>query len=201
MKKTSLLIGLGVGAALLLGACGEAKEKTDASSTEASSSTTVASSSSEGTEKSTASGESTESASDASVIDSMVESTDPKFPVGSEVILKADHMEGMKDAEATVTGAYETTLYEVTYESTTTGEKVENHKWVVQEELDTDQTDLKKGDKVKLKADHMDGMKDAEATIEDAVTETAYMVDYTPTNGDADVKDHKWVTADELEEA
>lgn len=47
----------------------------------------------------------------------------------------------------------------------------------------------------------MEGMKGAEATIEDAVTETAYMVDYTPTNGDDAVKDHKWVTADELEEA
>ena len=58
----------------------------------------------------------------------------PAFPVGSKAIINADHMPNMKGAEATIVGAYNTTVYMVNYTSTT-GEKVTNHKWLVESEL------------------------------------------------------------------
>ena len=47
---------------------------------------------------------------------SMKDAANPKFPVGSNVILLGDHMEGMKGANAQVVGAFDTTMYEVSYE-------------------------------------------------------------------------------------
>ena len=38
----------------------------------------------------------------------MKPASDPKYPVGSKVILTADHMEGMDGARASVVGAYAT---------------------------------------------------------------------------------------------
>ncbi len=58
----------------------------------------------------------------------------PAFPVGSKAIILADHLPNMKGAEATIVGAYDTTVYMVDYISTA-GEKVKNHKWVVESEL------------------------------------------------------------------
>lgn len=58
----------------------------------------------------------------------------PAFPIGSKAIINADHMPNMKGAEATIVGAYDTTVYMVDYISTT-GEKVRNHKWLVESEL------------------------------------------------------------------
>ena len=58
----------------------------------------------------------------------------PAFPVGSKAIINADHMPNMRGAEATIVGAYDTTVYMVDYISTT-GEKVKNHKWLVESEL------------------------------------------------------------------
>ncbi|WP_083489110.1 phage major capsid protein [Liquorilactobacillus uvarum] len=57
---------------------------------------------------------------------------------------------------------------------------------------------FKVGETVILKADHMPGMQGAMAKI-DAVNNGAYEVDYWPTDGSEEVKDHKWVTADEME--
>jgi hypothetical protein len=204
MKK-SLLFGISVGAALLLSACGQSSGNQESSS-ETSKSATATSNNMESMEDKAGSSDvmgsmDMDGTSDTSDINRMVENKDPKFPVGTKVILKTDHMEGMDGAEATVTGAFDTTLYEVSYKPTTGGEEVKNHKWVVQEELDTDKTDLKKGDKVTLKADHMEGMDGAKATIEKAVPGTAYMVDYKPTTGGEEVKNHKWLTDDELEKA
>lgn len=59
----------------------------------------------------------------------------PKFQVGSKATIQADHMKGMKGAEATIVGAYDTTAYIISYTPTTGGPKVENHKWVIQEEI------------------------------------------------------------------
>lgn len=59
------------------------------------------------------------------------EAKNPTYKVGSEVIIKSDHMEGMNGAEATVVGAYDTTVYTVSYTPTTGGKKVTNHKWVI----------------------------------------------------------------------
>jgi hypothetical protein len=44
----------------------------------------------------------------------------------------------------------------------------------------------------------MEGMKGATAEIDSAEETTVYMVDYTPTNGGEEVKNHKWVTESEL---
>jgi len=59
----------------------------------------------------------------------------PTYPVGTQVTLTTDHMEGMRDAPATVVGAYKTVAYAVNYTPTDGGPEVTNHKWVVQEEL------------------------------------------------------------------
>lgn len=127
------------------------------------------------------------------------EAKNPKYEVGSKAIINANHMEGMKGAEATIVGAYDTYVYKVTYTPTTGGEKVTDHKWVIQEELqDANEKPLKPGAKVVLNADHMEGMKDAEATIDSVVKTTIYMVDFTPTTGGDKVTNHQWLTESEL---
>ena len=127
------------------------------------------------------------------------EAANPKFKVGSQAIINADHMPGMNGATATIVGAYDTTVYAVSYTPTDGGPKVTNHKWVIHEELkDPGSAPLSPGTKVTLEADHMAGMKGAEATIDSAEQTTVYMVDYTPTTGGDPVKNHKWVVESEL---
>src|SRR5690625_1874304 len=67
----------------------------------------------------------------------MMPAEDPEFPVGTEVTLTADHMEGMEGATATITGAFETTTYSVSFTPTDGGDPVTDHKWVVHEELES----------------------------------------------------------------
>ena len=123
----------------------------------------------------------------------------PTYKVGSKAILQTDHMEGMKGAEATIVGAYDTTAYAVSYTPTTGGEKVKNHKWVIQEEIKgAGKEPLKPGTEVTLEADHMEGMKGATAEIDSAEPTTVYMIDYTPTTGGEKVTNHKWVKESEL---
>lgn len=123
----------------------------------------------------------------------------PTYKVGSKAIIKADHMEGMNGAEATIVGAYDTTAYAVSYTPTTGGEKVTNHKWVIQEEIkNAGGETLKPGAEVTIEADHMKGMKGATGTIDSAERTTVYMIDYTPTTGGEKVTNHKWVTENEL---
>ncbi|SQC37814.1 Protein of uncharacterised function (DUF1541) [Rothia kristinae] len=43
----------------------------------------------------------------------------PKYPVGTQVILTADHMMGMDGAKATIVGAYDTYTYAVNFTPTT----------------------------------------------------------------------------------
>ncbi|MED1725013.1 YdhK family protein [Paenibacillus pasadenensis] len=130
------------------------------------------------------------------------EAQNPKFKVGSQVIMQTDHMPGMKGATATIVGAYDTTAYAVSYTPTNGGEPVKNHKWVIHEELKNPGAEaLKPGAQVTLEADHMPGMKGATATIDSAEHTTVYMVDYTPTTGGEPVKNHKWVTDSELSPA
>lgn len=127
------------------------------------------------------------------------EAKNPKFKVGSQAVILDDHMPGMKGAAATIVGAYDTVVYTVSYVPTTGGEKVANHKWVVQEEImNAGDKPLAKGAEVTLMADHMPGMNEAKATIDSAQQTTVYVVDYTPTTGGAPVKNHKWVTESEL---
>ncbi|MCH5586648.1 YdhK family protein [Shimazuella sp. AN120528] len=123
----------------------------------------------------------------------------PKYKVGSRVRILDSHMTGMKGSIATIVGAYDTTAYIVSYNPTTGGPVVKDHKWVIQEEIqNASNQPLKKGTAVKLNADHMKGMQGATAIIESEEKTTVYMVDYTPTTGGPMVKNHKWVTEEEL---
>ncbi|EZW75889.1 YdhK family protein [Staphylococcus saprophyticus] len=137
--------------------------------------------------------------SESKAPDDMKRTDDSKFKKGDEVTITAGHMPGMKNAEATVKGAYETYAYVVSYTPTNGDEKVSNHKWVVNEEVaDAPENGFKKGDTVKLEADHMPGMKGAEAKIDDVNKTTVYVVDYRSTENDKMVKNHKWMTSNEL---
>ncbi|MGE6719401.1 YdhK family protein [Peribacillus frigoritolerans] len=133
------------------------------------------------------------------VPEGLKEAKNPTYEVGSQAILETDHMEGMKGAKATIVGAYDTTVYTISYTPTTGGERVENHKWVIQEEIkDAGDDPLEPGAEVTVDAAHMEGMDGAKAEIDSAEEMTVYMVDYTPTTGGEEVKNHKWVTESEL---
>lgn len=137
--------------------------------------------------------------SSGEIPEGLQEAKNPAFPVGSQGIINAEHMAGMDGAEATIGGAFDTTVYTVTYTPTTGGELVETHKWVIHEELENPgDLSLKTGSKVTLKADHMEGMKGATATIDSAEETTIYMVDFTDTKTGEEVTNHKWVTESEL---
>ena len=128
------------------------------------------------------------------------EAADPTYPVGTEVTLTADHMAGMDGAKATIVGAYDTYTYAVDYTPVGGGDPVEDHTWVVQQELeDAGDQRLADGTAVTLRADHMDGMDGAEATIASSTDETVYMVDY-----EADgmtMTNHKWAVESETRPA
>lgn len=128
------------------------------------------------------------------------EATDPKYAIGDEVTLTADHMPGMEGAKATISGAFDTTTYSVSYTPADGGDPVKDHKWVVHEELDNpDKAPLKDGTEVTINADHMPGMKGAKATIDSSTDETVYMVDVDM--GDMTMTNHKWVVEDEIKPA
>ena len=126
----------------------------------------------------------------------------PKYEVGSKAIITDAHMEGMKGAEVTVVSAYDTTVYTISYTPTTGGKRVENHKWVIHEELqDAGEAPIEPGTEVTVNADHMEGMEGVTAEIDTAEKTTVYMVDFTPTTGGEEIKNHKWVTESELSPA
>ena len=54
---------------------------------------------------------------------------------GTEVVINADHMEGMKGATAVIDSSEKTTVYLIDYTPTDGSDKVTNHKWVTEEEL------------------------------------------------------------------
>ena len=133
------------------------------------------------------------------VPEGLAEAENPTYPVGSKAIIHASHMSGMNGAEATISGAFDTTVYTVTYTPTTGGEPVEDHKWVIHEEIENAGDEpYQTGDEVVLNAEHMEGMKGATATIDSAEQTTVYMVDYTDTETGEKVTYHKWVTESEL---
>lgn len=127
------------------------------------------------------------------------DAANPTYKVGSKAIMKDDHMPGMEGAEATIVGAYSTTVYALSYDPTIGGDRVENHKWVIHEELqDADDQALNPGDEATINADHMPGMDGAKAVIDTAEETTVYMVDFIPTDGAEKVTNHMWVTEGEL---
>lgn len=123
-----------------------------------------------------------------------------KFKKGDNITIKSDHMPGMKNAKGTVKGVYDTYAYVVSYEPTNGDKRIKNHKWVVNEEVDkAPKNGYKKGDSVKLNANHMAGMKGAKAKIEKVYQTDVYVVDYKSTEDGKKVKNHKWMTSDELD--
>ena len=124
----------------------------------------------------------------------------PKYPVGTEVTLTADHMESMDGANATIVGAFDTYTYAVNFTPTTGGDPIKDHKWVVQEEIkDAGDQRLADGTEVTLEAEHMEGMKGAQATIASSTDETVYMVDYE--SDGMTMTNHKWVVESEIQPA
>lgn len=140
--------------------------------------------------------------SSGEVPEGLKEAEKPAFEVGSQAIIKSDHMQGMNGAEAIIVGAYETTVYTVSYTPTTGGERVEDHKWVIHEELkDAGDEPLEQGAEATIEASHIEGMDGATAEIDSAENTIVYMVDFTPVGGGDEVKNHKWVTESELSPA
>lgn len=125
----------------------------------------------------------------------------PTYQVGDSVIVNSDHMVGMNGATGVIVGAFDTTVYEVSFNPTNGDARVTNHQWVIQEEI-TEAKDTKEpleaGTEVTLEASHMEGMNGATATIESVEDTTVYMIDFEPTTGEDMVRNHKWVTEDEL---
>lgn len=127
------------------------------------------------------------------------EAENPTYPVGSEAVIETDHMPGMKGAEATIVGAYDATVYAVTYMPTTGGEPVENHKWVIHGEIENaGEEPFESGAAVTLLASHMEGMEGATAVIVSAEDTTLHMVNYVDTDTGEEVQNHEWVTESEL---
>ncbi|HSJ36658.1 MAG TPA: YdhK family protein [Planococcus sp. (in: firmicutes)] len=140
--------------------------------------------------------------SDGEVPEGLEEASDPTYAVGDQAMMEADHMPGMDGAEATISGAFDTVAYSVTYTPTTGGDPVVDHKWVIHEELeDPGEAPLSEGDEVVLATDHMEGMEGAEAEIVSAEDTTVYMVDFTTADTGEAVVNHKWVTESELSPA
>lgn len=135
-----------------------------------------------------------------SVPEGMTEAVDPEYPVGTEVTLTADHMDGMDGATAIIVGAYDTHTYAIDYTPVGGGEPVTDHKWIVHEELQNlGEERLAAGTEVTVTADHMDGMDGAKATIASSTDETVYVVDYEA--GDMEMTNHKWVVESEIQPA
>ena len=137
---------------------------------------------------------------DSGVIpEGLMEAENPTYKVGDSVIMQAGHMEGMEGAEATIIGAFDTVAYEVSYDPTNGDPRVENHQWVIQEEIMDAGTDpLGVGSEVMLEAEHTEGMSGATATIDAAEATTVCIVDYIDTVTGEAIKNHKWVTEMEL---
>ena len=122
----------------------------------------------------------------------------PKFEVGSSVTLLSSHMPGMKGAKAKVVGVYNTKLYEINYKPTNDMAEVKHHKWIVGPEIKGAKTNYKPGDQIKISANHMKGMSGASGKIVKVHSGPAYMVNYKPTNGMSEVKNHKWIAQSEI---
>ncbi|MDO6449426.1 YdhK family protein [Oceanobacillus profundus] len=199
MKRNKLVIGIvSMIAVLLLSACANETEENTGTETESNTEEEMdmesESDSHEGMDHSEMN-----MSSSGEVPEGLAEAENPTYEVGSQAITETDHMEGMKGAEATIAGAFDTTVYTVSYTPTTGGEEVTDHKWVIHEELENPgEAPLEEGTEITMNADHMKGMDGAVAKIDSAEETTVYMVDFVPTTGGEEVTNHKWVTESEL---
>ncbi|MEJ6399876.1 YdhK family protein [Nicoliella lavandulae] len=125
--------------------------------------------------------------------------TNAKYMKGAKVMIKANHMSGMKGAMATVVGAYNTDLYTIDYTPTNGGKEVKNHKYLVAPEIKTAKKgQLKVGEQITVEADHMTGMKGAKGKIVSIKKGPAYMVNFKATNSNVTYKNHKWLAQSDL---
>lgn len=198
MKKPALL-SLLAALFLVLGACSNSKDDKENMSGMDHSNMSDSETEDSGSDDNSGGMEGMNHSGDGEIPEGLEEAQNPTYPVGSQAIITADHMDGMNGAEATIVGAYSTTVYSVTYTPTTGGEKVEDHKWVIHQELgNSGDTPYNVGDEVVLNADHMEGMDGATATVDTAEQTTIYMVDYKDTKTGEEVTNHQWVTESEL---
>ncbi|URT68891.1 YdhK family protein [Cytobacillus firmus] len=193
--RKSILFVLLTALLLLLGACSNANEEnTENNESNETENTEETQGNMEGMDHSNM-----DMSGSGEVPEGLEEAASPTHEVGSKAIIESDHMPGMKGAEATIAGAYNTTVYTISYTPTTGGERVEDHKWVIHEELEgAGDEPLEPGEEVTVNADHMEGMDGAAAEIDSAEQTTVYMVDFTTTTDGKEVKNHKWVTESEL---
>ncbi|MGP9725017.1 YdhK family protein [Corynebacterium sp. AOP40-9SA-29] len=199
-RLTALTAATLIGTAMSLTACSPSAEDSQQSSTDTSTTSSAAGHGDHDGMDMDSDMEMDHPADGGPAPEGIAEASDPEFPVGTEVVLTTDHMAGMEGATATVVGAFDTYTYSVSYTPTTGGEPVEDHKWVVQEELaDAGSERLEDGATVTLEADHMTGMKGATATIDSSTDETVYMVDYE--SDGMTMTNHKWVTESEMRAA
>ncbi|HWK21759.1 MAG TPA: DUF1541 domain-containing protein [Ureibacillus sp.] len=127
------------------------------------------------------------------------EAENPKFPVGSTAVVNASHTDGMEGAMATIKGAYETTVYSVSYTPTNGEPFEENHKWFVEGEISgMDDAEIGVGSDVIINVDHQAGMLGAEGSVDTVEDTIVYVVDYKNSLGET-VKNHLWLKESELE--
>ena len=201
MKRSITLAALVLTSTLALTACSDATDNSDDADTTSTTTATAETNETHQEDTTTADdgGHDMEHPEDGGPPpEGITEATDPTYPVGSEVMLTADHMPGMDGAQATISGAFDTTTYSVSYTPTDGGEPVTDHRWVVHEELvDPGEAPLPGGTEVVLNAEHMPGMQGATATIDYSTEETVYMVDLTVDG--MTMTNHKWVTESEID--
>lgn len=139
-----------------------------------------------------------ELSSSGEIPEGLEDADDPLFPVGTTAYIEEGHMREMDGVEVVITGAFDTTVYTVSYEPADGGQRVEDHEWVVHEEfVEVGEEPLEIGEKATMNASHMVGMEGAVAEIDSAQSTTVYMVDFTTTDG-KEVQNHKWVVEEEL---
>lgn len=203
MKRSITLAALVLTSTLALTACSDATDNSDDADTTSTTTATAETNETHQEDTTTADdgGHDMEHPEDGGPPpEGITEATDLTYPVGSEVMLTADHMPGMDGAQATISGAFDTTTYSVSYTPTDGGEPVTDHRWVVHEELvDPGEAPLPGGTEVVLNAEHMPGMQGATATIDYSTQETVYMVDID--TGEMTMINHKWVTESEIQPA
>ena len=128
------------------------------------------------------------------------EAKNPKFKVGDKVIINAAHDDDMQGSEGTVVGAYETTVYSISYKSTTMASRKKTRNGLCGKKSSPLAKKLDVGSKVIIEADREEGMKGAEGVIDTVEETVVYMVDYVNKEGEK-VENYQWLKESELSPA
>lgn len=201
MDSKILLVSMTLLTVLLLSACGWGDSE-DEEPTEAGADVT---NNLDGTDKQVSEEETEDDAVDhaghaeGQLPEGLKEAENPKFPVGSTAVINASHTDGMEGAVATIKGAYETTVYSVSYTPTNGDPFEENHKWFVEGEISAmDDGEIAVDSDVIINVEHQDGMLGAEGAVDTMEDTTVYVVDYTNSLGET-VTNHVWLKESELQ--